>query len=104
MEATTTMDWTHAKKLLFRFFFIYFLLNIFFNPNGVLPYIDQVFNLYVQTFHNLAVWLGKHVLHLSKTITTFTNGSGDTTYDNVIILFMAFLDTLGTLLWSVLDR
>ena len=29
--------WTPAKKILFRFFFAFFLLYIFFNPNGVFP-------------------------------------------------------------------
>src|SRR5579872_3487815 len=104
METTTTADWSLLKKLAFRFFFIYFLLYIFFNPNGVLPYIDDVYNWYIQPFHKLVVWIGTHVLHLAKPITTFTNGSGDTIYDNVIILFMAFLAAVGTIIWSVTDR
>ena len=104
METTATNNWPLIKKLAFRFFFIYFLLYIFFNPNGVLPYVDDVYNWYIQPFHKLVVWLGKHVLHLAKPITTFTNGSGDTTYDNIIILFMAFLAIVGAVIWSVADR
>ena len=104
METTETMNWPLAKKLAFRFFFVYFLLYIFFNPNGVLPYIDDVYNWYIQPFHTLVVWIGKHILHLAKPITVFTNGSGDTTYDNVVILLMVFLALLSTVTWSALDN
>jgi len=52
----------------------------------------------------MAAWIGKHILHLSQPVTVFTNGSGDTTYDNIIILFMAFLAFVGTALWSAIDR
>ena len=105
METTVpnTTDWALWRKLIFRFFFIYFLLYIFFNLNGVLPYIDEVYGFYITPFHSLAAWIGKHILHLSQPVTVFTNGSGDTTYDNIIILFMAFLAFVGTALWSAID-
>lgn len=104
METTTAADWSLLKKLTFRFFFIYFLLYIFFNPNGVLPYIDNAYNWYIEPFHKLAAWIGAHILHIAKPVTVFTNGSGDTTYDNIIILFMAFLAFAGTIIWSAIDR
>ena len=104
MEASNAPGWPLANKLLFRFFFTYFLLYIFFNPNGVVPYVDDLYNWYIQPFHRLIPWLGSHVLHLSKPITVFTNGSGDTTFDNVIILLIAFLAVLGTAIWSIFDR
>ena len=104
MEPTETPEWSLSNKLLFRFFFSYFLLFIIFNPNGVVPYIDDLFNWYIQPFHHFIPWLGSHVLHLSKPITVFTNGSGDTTFDNVVLLLTAFLAVLGTAIWSILDR
>lgn len=100
---TASSGWSLTKKLAFRFFFIYFLLYIFFNPNGVLPYVDDLYGLYIGPFHNLVVWIGKHILHLAQPITVFTNGSGDTTYDNIIILLIAFLSAVGTVIWSVLE-
>jgi hypothetical protein len=105
METTVpaASDWNLWRKLIFRFFFIYFLLYIFFNPNGVLPFMDDVYNFYITPFHGMAVWIARHVLHLSQPVTVFTNGSGDTTYDNIIILFMAFLAFVGTALWSAID-
>lgn len=105
MDAITKPDaeWSLTKKLTFRFFFIYFILYIFFNPNGVIPYLDDLYILYITPFHNLVVWVGKHIMHLSKPITIFTNGSGDTTYDNIIILVIILLSVSGVVIWSTID-
>jgi len=104
MENALIAEWTLSKKLIFRFFFIYFLLYIFFNPNGVLPYVDDVYGWYIEPFHTLVVWIGAHILNLKQPITAFTNGSGDTTYDNVIILLMMFLSIVGMIVWSFIDK
>ena len=98
------MDWPLLKKVLFRFFFIYFLLYIFFNPNGVLPYIDDVSGWYLKPFQSFAIWVGNHILHLKNPVTIHPTGSGDTAYDNVIILVTAFFSLIGTAIWSVADR
>lgn len=91
-------------KVAIRFFFLFFVLYIFFNPNGVFPGIDTLFGIYIEPFHKLIPWIGKHILHLSYDITVFTNGSGDTTYDYVVIFLIFFLSVAGCLIWSVLDR
>ena len=44
------------------------------------------------------------MLHLSQEITTFTNGSGDTTYDYVSVLLFFVIAILGSALWSIIDR
>ena len=98
------LQWTTAQRILFRFFFTYFLLYIFFNPNGVVPGSDAAFEYYIQPFHRLIPWIGQHILHLSKKITVFTNGSGDTTYDNIVLLFLTLLAILTCLVWTLLDR
>jgi len=101
---TEPVNWTTLQKVAFRFFTLLFLLYIFFNPNGVLPYTDNLFNYYIQPFHSLIPWLAKHVLHMPKPISIFTNGSGDTTYDYLIILFITVLSAIGTLIWSITGR
>jgi len=50
------------------------------------------------------VWIGKNILHLSYPITVFTNGSGDTTYDYVVIFFMAAVSLIAAITWSILDK
>lgn len=101
---TAVTSWTPGQRVAFRFFCLLFPLYIFFNPNGVLPFSDLAYDWYIQPFHSLAVWTGKHILHLSYPITVFTNGSGDTTYDYVIILIIFVLSVVGCLIWTLLDR
>lgn len=100
----TPVKWSTGKKIVFRFFFFFFISYIFFNPNGVFPGIDYLFELYIQPFHQLIPWIGKNILHLSSPITIFTNGSGDTTYDYVTILFLTVMAVAGCLIWTLLDR
>lgn len=95
--------WSAPQKIALRFFLVYFLLYIFFNPNGTI-FLDTASNYYIEPFHQLIPWLAAHVLRLAKPITIFTNGSGDTTYDYLIILFSAVLAATATLIWSVLDK
>ena len=79
-------------------------MYIFFNPNGVFPGIDALFGVYIEPFHKLIPWIGKHILHLSYDITVFTNGSGDTTYDYITILFILVVAAVGCIVWTILDR
>ena len=102
--ATEPLYWSPAQKIALRFFLVFFLLYILFNPNGVLPYTDLVANLYIQPFHQFIPWIAKHILHLPKPITVFTNGSGDTTYDYLIVLFITTVSFVITIIWSVIDR
>lgn len=102
--ANTAAPWSLLQKLVFRFFLILFLLYIFFNPNGVLPYSDYAFNFYIPPFHKIMVWIGKNILHLSYPITVFTNGSGDTTYDYVVIFFIVVVAVIASVAWSLIDK
>jgi hypothetical protein len=104
MQQSTNAPWSFYEKFFFRFFLILFLLYIFFNPNGVLPYSDYVFNYYIPPFHKLMVWTAKYILRLSYPITVFTNGSGDTTYDYVVVFFIGIVSAVAAVAWSLLDR
>jgi hypothetical protein len=100
----TPSRWSFGKKLAFLFFLLFFPLYIFFNPNGIVPFSEYVFDYYIEPFHQLIPWIAKHILHLSKDITVFTNGSGDTTYDYVVVLIIFVLSIVGAVIWAVLDR
>lgn len=101
---TAITEWSATRKIVFRLCFIFFTLYIFFNPNGFLPGVDYLYEIYIQPFHKWIPWIGQHLLRLSYPITTFTNGSGDTTFDWVMLLFVGTLALAGCIVWSVLDR
>ncbi len=108
MESTLPLSetqWSTQQKLFFRFVFLYFIIYIFFNPNNEYPVINYLYKgLNEHVLQKLIPWIGKHILHLPYAITTFTNGSGDTTYDYVLLLFGFVVSVLGFIVWSVLDR
>ncbi|MES2112642.1 MAG: hypothetical protein V4577_28065 [Bacteroidota bacterium] len=98
------VNWSNVQKIAFRFCFLLFILFIFFDPNG-LPFVDEETGIfYLTPLHKLIVWIAAHVLHLSKPITVFTNGSGDTTYDYLVMLLIAFLSAIGAIIWSIASR
>jgi hypothetical protein len=55
-------------------------------------------------FHTFIPWMAKHILHMANPVTTFTGGSGDTTYDYLVILLIAVLSVIGTAIWSITGR
>jgi hypothetical protein len=99
-----TLNWSSLEKTLFRFFFIYFALFILIQNNGAYPFWGYVMEYPTGWLHTLIPWVGKNILRLSYDITVFTNGSGDTTYDYVIVFSIFLVAVISTLGWSVLDR
>ncbi|WP_316794570.1 hypothetical protein [Pedobacter frigoris] len=96
--------WTPVQRLSFRFVFILFILFILFVNNGAYPLFYFVMQFVTELMHQFIPWVGKHILKLPYEITEFTGGSGDTTYDYVVLLFITTVAATGTLIWTVVDR
>jgi hypothetical protein len=96
--------WSVAKRIGFRFVFAYLVLYNLPFPIGGLPLTETVKGWYDRLWQAVVPWFSAHVLHLAKPITIFSNGSGDTTYDYVLVLVFALLAALATVVWSHLDR
>lgn len=105
METTLTYEsWTSVQKIAFRFAFLAIGLFILIENNGAYPFYDVIMAYPGELLHIFIPWVGKNILHLSYDITVFTNGSGDTTYDYVILFVILCLSVTGTIIWSLLDR
>ncbi len=110
--------WGTGKKFLFRFFCAWFIIYILPFPLDSVPFVTElsswsekitawylsIFTAYTNMWHAIIPWLAKHVLHLSYPITIFSNGSGDTTYDYVLLLTDTFLALLISVVWTLLDK
>ena len=120
MEITALhqQGWTLLQKIAFRFFTCLFLLYLLPFPLDSFPFINEIltihpkiaewygypFELYQNFWHSFIPWIGKSMVGLKTPITIFTNGSGDTTYDYVLLHTQFGLATLGCVIWSILDR
>ena len=103
-EASPRPTWSIARRIGLRFVFAYLVLYNLPFPIGSLPLTDSVKNWYEKLWHVVVPWFAARVLHLAKPITIFSNGSGDTTYDYVLVLVFVILAAVATLVWSLLDR
>ena len=96
--------WSLFELIGFRFSFIYLLLYIIIQNNGAYPFWGGLMSYPTKLLQKFIPWVGDNILNLSYEITTFTNGSGDTTYDYVIVFVIFVTAVFGSILWSILDR
>jgi hypothetical protein len=108
------IQWNSSTRIAFRFAFCYCVLYCVYMWDGL--HVLYVFlmakhqltripaPLMAPLWHHVVPWVGKHILHLATPITIFSNGSGDTTYDYVLVLCFLTISAIGALVWSFLDR
>ncbi|MEO8404067.1 MAG: hypothetical protein ABI480_05715 [Chitinophagaceae bacterium] len=94
-------DWGFAKKLFFRFGFLFFVTQIVFQP-GNAPY-DIINSNIHSPLESITIWIGKHMLHIGYEINPDGNGSSDTTYDYLLVLLLVILSIAGTIIWTLID-
>lgn len=97
-------NWSQGKKISFRFFFSYFALFIFTNNNGAYPYFYYISNLCNDFLYKIIPSIGENILGIDYKIVTGPNGSGDTTYDYIVIFTILILAIISTIIWSLLNR
>lgn len=96
--------WNIYKKISFRFFFLLLSLFIILNNNGAFTLLSSILQLPNLVLHDFIPWFSKHIIHYHYDFTIYTNGSGDTSYDWILLLFIFLVSVIGSIIWSVLDR
>ena len=100
----TNAPWNLSKKISFRFFFILLPLFIILNNNGAFTFLSGLLQLPSLVLHHFIPWFAKHIIHYNYDFTIYTNGSGDTSYDWVLLLCMFIVSVIGCIVWSLLDH
>ncbi len=103
-EESNTVNWPLSHKILFRFFAIYFILNI--SPwewLNRIPGIGYLLGLYDQAFSWIVEKFNTLWFHFAQT-TVINNGSGDTSVNWEYVFTYLILAAIGTLGWSILDH
>jgi uncharacterized membrane protein YphA (DoxX/SURF4 family) len=102
-RTTEGKPWSPGTRIAFRFAFVYLVLYNLPFPLGTI-YTDALAQWYAKPWDALVCWVGRSVLHLGVEISTTETGSGDRTYDYVLMLCFVVLSVAGAGLWSLLDR
>ncbi len=89
-------NWSFLQKVSFLFLFTYVFLFTFSHQFFFSSYIELLWQKVIPWF--------AYILGHTPSITTFTNGSGDTTYDYFQILFFAISSFLIAIVVGILDR
>ncbi|MGN7787367.1 hypothetical protein ACTJIJ_22730 [Niabella sp. 22666] len=96
--------WNWYEKILFRFFFVFFVLFILLNNNGAFPTEVASFTAPISNqFSKLVPWISKQVLKIPYEFEQNGYGSGDNTYSYVILFIIFSIAVLATILWSAID-
>lgn len=97
-------NWPLATKIIFRFFFIYFLLYT--NPWTWIEYIPGA-NTLTQYYYQLDSWAvhaaNQYLFHGYKEL-VMPNGSGDTSYNWTQLWLYLVFSAVGCFIWSLLYR
>lgn len=96
-------QWSAARRIGFRFLFVFLLLDLFPFPLGAFPYTDKAEELYGDLWQKVAPWVSVHVLRLQAPISMLENGSGDRTYNYLLFFCFAGTAALAAAIWSALD-
>ena len=105
METTSPqLNWSSTKKITFRLIFLYFSLFIILKNNGAYPFMQLIMSKPKEWLYQFIPWFGEQFLNISDPIRVGPNGSGDTTYDYVLIFACFVFSFLGTIIWTFLDR
>jgi|TARA_R110002074_G_scaffold106578_1_gene230141 hypothetical protein len=93
-----------TNKYLFRFLVLFVgLLTIPF-PFNVIPKLEFVEKAIFGIYQKIVPWFGEKILNLEQPITMFQNGSGDKTYDYLLLFLLLAIAILGTITWSILGK
>ncbi len=98
--------WNLATRIGFRFLFVYFFVSLIapFNQLGgsMLWYFLGLKDFVGSWWKGLVNLVGTNVF--GATITTLTNGSGDTTFNYIELFCWAAIAAAVTIVWSIADR
>lgn len=90
------MVWSLGNKILFRFFFCYVILFVF---SSQFVFFDLLDIFWSRITH----WFSQSILHFEIESSLIGTGSGDTTYNFVLVLIFGLLSVLLTIIWSLID-
>ena len=94
--------WHPFTRTAFRFAFVYLLLYNLPFPLSALPYVDKVAGFY----YSFWTWLVPRLARaaLNREVSSVFNGSGDRTYNYLLVACLLLIALVITVIWTLFDR
>jgi hypothetical protein len=94
--------WHPFTRTAFRFAFVYLLLYNLPFPLTALPYVDKAAELY----NSFWTWLVPRIARaaLNRDVPSVFNGSGDRTFDYLLVACLLLIALVITIIWTLFDR
>src|ERR1700690_3749582 len=100
--------WSPAKRVAFRFCFLYFGLYCFYTQISTalisIPNMEIGDPSAYWPMRQIVFWVAAHLFHAKLPLVYTGSGSGDKTFDFVMTFFLFVFCTVATVVWSTLDR
>ena len=100
---STMPEWNIAKRISFRFLFIFFVLYIFPFPAYYIPGVSVISGYYSTMMESITLWFGADIFGITETIDSSSNGSGDRLYSFVSMYTNLIIAFIGCVIWSAVD-
>jgi hypothetical protein len=94
--------WHPFTRTAFRFAFVYLLLFNLPFPLSVFPYVDKAGELYNSIWNWMVPRVARAVFN--REVDTVFNGSGDRTFDYLLVACLLLISLVITVIWTILDR
>ena len=101
-------QWSAVTRVVFRFCFVYFGLYCFFTQivSSLIPLptvdIPELSSLW--PMGPLVTWTAAHALRIARPVVYTETGSGDRTFDWVLLFCLLVIAAVATFVWSMLDH
>jgi hypothetical protein len=101
---TTGLPWPLWRKIVFRFFFIYFTIYIApWTWLDAIPGVSYVTDYYSRLMSWCVEFSNTHLFHV-RDVLVEPNGSGDTSWAWAQLWMLLFISFVGCIIWSIADR
>ncbi|MGC1502206.1 MAG: hypothetical protein WA800_19545, partial [Terriglobales bacterium] len=103
-----TAHWSVAKRIAFRFCFLYF--GLYCSYTQISTALISIPNMEIGDpsshwpMRQIVFWVAAHLFHAKLPLVYSGSGSGDKTFDWVMTFFLLVFSVIATAVWSALDR
>lgn len=105
MTETAAVRWSIARRIWFRWAFVYILLYVFPWPLDLLPGLGRVWDRYNQLWIKLTQFVGNRLLQLPVDLSSIpANGTGDSTFSYVQMLCASGVSVILAVIWCWIGR